>query len=244
MVLGFNVNFPSVVLSYGLSGFDFHSPLIGGIVFLLSTFFHTLNIRCRLIEDSISSGATVKSTHVDVKNQLGYDPADCESVRAFRSIAQRSQCIFAKRAVLWGSPKYESSKSIESNILASLQSLHCFVRLADAGANLDGYVLEIQNAEYSRSVVHFAALVRKVLTVISRHDPCKLSCMDMKSISSSSWYFSFATVPIFVTTFAPCYGKLLIGLILFFPRQTQFIVTSRSIFFLFCLRHYSFIGFR
>lgn len=53
----------------------------------------------------------------------------------------------------------------------------------------------------------FAATVRSALSVLSKCDPSGLDPLRMKSISSSSWYFSFDMVPMFITTFAPCYPR-------------------------------------
>lgn len=61
--------------------------------------------------------------------------------------------------------------------------------------------------KYSNNVSALAALVRIALKVLSNNDPTGLRCMNMKSIGSSRWYFSFCSVPFFITTFSSCYGS-------------------------------------
>lgn len=147
----------------------------------------------------------IDATKKTLDVELDYEPTSSNSVVQFRLISDKSQCIFAKRSILWGSPDYDASISIENNTLKCLTALLKFVQLADKGEKLDGFVIQIKDDRYGSSVETFAAAVRIVLKTISRNDPTGLSCMDMKSILTSSWYFSYATVPIFVTTFGPCY---------------------------------------
>lgn len=130
-----------------------------------------------------------------------------QSVVNFRSVTENTQCLFAKRAVTWGSPEYNQTLTIEQNIIDCLPSLIKFVKLADQGEKLDAFVIEIRDKRYGKSEETLAALVRIVLQVISRNCPTGLSCMDMKSIVTPRWYFSLCSVPIFITTFGPCYSQ-------------------------------------
>ena len=127
------------------------------------------------------------------------------SVSNFRCVTDNTHCLFAKRAIIFGSPDYNSSISVQKNILLCLPSLIKFVKLADQGESIDAYLIEIRNKNYGSSVESLAALVRIVLTTIAQNDPTGLNVMNMKSINTNMWYFSLSSVPLFLTTFAPCY---------------------------------------
>ena len=135
---------------------------------------------------------------------LEYDPLHCESLNNFQPLKNKSDCIFAKSAILWGSQSYDTTKTLEDNISNSIPAITKFMSLVEEQP-LDGFLIEVVGQQYGKSVDAFAVTVRRVLTAISRHDPSGLNCMNMKSITTSSWYFSFGGVPIFVTSFAPCY---------------------------------------
>jgi hypothetical protein len=136
--------------------------------------------------------------------QLAYDPLNCTSLHHFQPLKNKSDCIFAKSAVLWGSPQYDVKMPLETNISYCVDSITKFMSIAES-TNVDGYLIEVVGEQYGNSVDAFAVTVRKVLQVISRSDPSGLSCIDMPSINKPSWYFSFGGVPVFVTSFAPCY---------------------------------------
>jgi len=80
--------------------------------------------------------------------------------------------------------------------------LKCGVSLS-----LDGFLFEIPGIEYCESVEIFGQTVRRVLTVLSDNDPDRSNCMRKSYIDKKGWYFEFANESIFVTTFAPFYGK-------------------------------------
>ena len=51
----------------------------------------------------------------------------------------------------------------------------------------------------------FGQTVRTVLSVLSAADPSRYDCMSKSFIASAGWSFELNFIPIFVTTFAPCY---------------------------------------
>lgn len=140
---------------------------------------------------------------------LSYTPTNCSSLDHFNPSKMRSPCLFARQAQLWGSCEYNRNQSITQNMIQNIPALCKFVSLAeDKDQNqqaLDGFLIEIRGGEYCDTVASFAATVRTALTALGQHDPSGLDTMHMKSIGTSSWYFSFNMVPLFVTTFAPCY---------------------------------------
>jgi hypothetical protein len=156
----------------------------------------------------------VKSKHLQIRQShkealLSYNPVSCGALDRFYETKMKSPCIFAKHAVLWGSREYERKKSIEENVLQTLPAFCKFASMVDDKVhNLDGFLIEIKGKHYCDSVPAFAATVSTVLNTLGDNDPSGLNTMRMKSIgTSSSWYFSFDMVPMFVTTFAPCYTK-------------------------------------
>jgi FPC/CPF motif-containing protein YcgG len=139
--------------------------------------------------------------------ELAYDPQNCLSFHRFQQLAKQSNCLFAKNAQLWGCLDFDGTQTLETNIQRLVPSLMKFVTLADEGEKLDGFIIEIKGRDYCSDVTSFASTVKQTLEIIARHDPSGLNVMKMKGISSPSWYYSFCTVPLFVTTFAPFYSQ-------------------------------------
>ena len=73
--------------------------------------------------------------------------------------------------------------------------------------HLDGFVFELPGGEFGQDVHQFGGGVRRVLKCISNNDPAGFHCMNKSYISKVGWSFEFDSVPIFVTTFAPCYPE-------------------------------------
>ena len=162
-----------------------------------------VNVRARILKDRL-----LKERCNRKKISLDYDPTCCGSLDRFGPSKAISPCLFAKRAILWGSREYDREKKLEENALSNVEALSKFVNMAEDDSEcLDGFLIEIRGKQFCDTVESFAATVRVVLTTISENDPSSLNVMKMKSINTSSWYFSFDMVPIFVTTFAPCYPK-------------------------------------
>ena len=73
--------------------------------------------------------------------------------------------------------------------------------------HLDGFLFELPGDEFGYDIDQFGQGVRRVLTCISDHDPAGHHCMNKSYVSLKGWSFEFDNVPIFVTTFAPCYPE-------------------------------------
>jgi FPC/CPF motif-containing protein YcgG len=139
---------------------------------------------------------------------LDYNQKNCGSLDRFESCKRASSCIFAKNSKLWGSREFDREKSLKDNILAIVPALSKFTSIIeDEGVNLDGFLIELRGSQYSSDLTAFKGAVYETLKIIGDSDPSGLNSMKMKSISSPYWYFSFGTVPIFITTFAPFYGE-------------------------------------
>jgi hypothetical protein len=171
---------------------------------LLLRFFERRNSRAELfsMRESVRMEAAKR-----LGIQLDYDPMNCESQLNFQLLCKKSDCLFARNARLWGSPKYSRAHTIEENISNTLPSLTKFLAQVNSGVHLDGYIIEICGENYCNTLKSFSTTIRRALLHISRNNPSGLSCLEMKSIRTSSWYFSFCNVPIFVTTFAPIYSS-------------------------------------
>lgn len=89
------------------------------------------------------------------------------------------------------------------------RSLPAFTKLLAIGSSLhlDGFVFELPGDEFGQDVHTFGQGVRRVLKFISNNDPSGFHCMNKSYLSKIGWSFEFAGVPIFVTTFAPCYPE-------------------------------------
>ncbi len=59
--------------------------------------------------------------------------------------------------------------------------------------------------ELCSTIETFGESVKKVLKYLSDRDPDEYDCMNLPTIAGLGWCFEFSGVPIFVTTFSPCY---------------------------------------
>ena len=145
-----------------------------------------------------------------------YDPETCESLRRFRPVVKGSRCLFAKDARLWGSRDWDASQSIEANVRASVPTLLQML-LRGESEGIDGFVFEVRCQRekggpcgvlpsFATDVYAFAEVVRRVLCEISDCDPSGERSARKSYVSDRAWHFVFARHPLFVTTFAPCYG--------------------------------------
>ena len=88
----------------------------------------------------------------------------------------------------------------------SLPALMKFV-VVGPSLHLDGFVFELPGDEFGKDVNSFGRGIRRILKCISDHDPAGFHCMNKSYLSKVGWSFEFDGVPIFVTTFAPCYPE-------------------------------------
>jgi len=137
-----------------------------------------------------------------------YDPVQRNgSLARFQTVQRNSRCLFAKAALIWGCAEWDVSKSLEDNVARSIPTLNQFL-LRGEQEGLDGFLFEVRGKEYFKDIDTFGQTVRRVLTAISENDPNRMRFNPMRAtINRSGWYFSFASEPIFVTTFAPLYDK-------------------------------------
>ena len=73
--------------------------------------------------------------------------------------------------------------------------------------HLDGFIFALPGDEFGEDPQQFGQGVRRILKCISDHDPAGFHCMNKSYLSKIGWSFEFDGVPIFVTTFAPCYPE-------------------------------------
>jgi len=133
---------------------------------------------------------------------MGYDPTNCGALDRFGINLKNSDCLFAKKAIVWGSYPWDSNLSLEENVRKSIPAL---ARFYECGREkkLDGFVFEIQGIQYSRIVELFGETVRRVMTTVGENDP---SDSPMNSIDGNrGWRFAWNENNTFITTFAPCY---------------------------------------
>ncbi|XP_064385213.1 uncharacterized protein LOC135334087 [Halichondria panicea] len=135
-----------------------------------------------------------------------YDVENCAALRNFDIIQQNTHCTFAKRAMLWGSRDYDTSMSLEQNVMRSLPALTKLLIVGDS-LHLDGFLIELPGSQFGATVEEFGQGVRRVLKCISDHDPISFHCMNKSYLGKVGWSFEYGGVPIFVTTFAPCYPE-------------------------------------
>ncbi|CAE7237450.1 unnamed protein product [Symbiodinium sp. CCMP2456] len=148
-----------------------------------------------------------------VASVLSPDFSHASAVKRFDAVRRHVQCVFAAKAKLWGNdwcPQACGAESEEAvlvaNVALCLPRLLRFCLMVKQGAALDGFVFEVRGRNYCDELGRFAMTVRKVLAGFSAGDPSGTDCFKGR-VEGRGWYFQFAREPIFVTTFAPCYGS-------------------------------------
>jgi len=138
-------------------------------------------------------------------DSLRYDPTQSESVQRFYPVQMKTHCVFARKSLIWGTNNWDDSLSIEENVARDLDVLRIFLENG-IRFNLDGFLIEVRGKKYVSDVESWGESVRQVLSSISSRNDGGYDCMKKSFIDKKGWYFEFANEPIFVTTFAPCYG--------------------------------------
>lgn len=139
-------------------------------------------------------------------------PARATSVGRFDSVRNKTHCIFARQAVVWGND-WDSELSLEANVDRCLPRLFKACKLqwsaeakgTDAEVVPDAFVIEACGPELFTDVRTFGETVRRILGRISCQDPAGVDCMASRQIDKRGWYFQFARESFFITCFAPCY---------------------------------------
>jgi NTP pyrophosphatase (non-canonical NTP hydrolase) len=130
----------------------------------------------------------------------GYDASTAPVLRRFRAIQERTQCPYAARARLLGAPEW-SRRSFDANVSDIIPSLTLFTKAA-VPERLDAFV--IPGPAFS-SMEELADWFRRLLTELSRYDPCEQAVMDAQ-VDRPGWQFAFNGQRLFVAVFSPLYG--------------------------------------
>ncbi|XP_045163543.2 uncharacterized protein LOC123527890 [Mercenaria mercenaria] len=141
-----------------------------------------------------------------IVNLVSYDAEDTPSVQRFETIKQNSNCVFARKAKLWGSPPWNYELNLDGNIYRLLPMLLKFT-IKCSSQKLDAFLIELPGKIYGENVQDFGDGIYKVLKVISDNDPAKIHCMNKSYIDKRGWVFEFNKVTFFITTFAPFYPE-------------------------------------
>jgi hypothetical protein len=92
---------------------------------------------------------------VETIYDLEYNPESCSSAVDFHRevryvsfihcliISMRSDCLFAKKSLVWGSHDYDESLTIEQNLRKSLQAFVLFTVVGE-NQHLDGFLIQIK----------------------------------------------------------------------------------------------------
>jgi hypothetical protein len=180
------------------------------------------------------------------KDFAGYDPTETESLAQFRPVQNKTECIFAKTAKLWGSRDWNPKWTLEENVQASIPALIQFLYYGERD-QLDGFLFELrepgwlkeeqeqETTTYNRQteLVQFGEKVRRCLKTISDHDPGRVHSMNKPFIGRKGWFFQFARFPIFLTTFAPVYPESHSRYAFDAPRDSCFVLLQPEYSFMF-----------
>ncbi|KAK3603516.1 hypothetical protein CHS0354_030375 [Potamilus streckersoni] len=188
--------------------------LIGSIYFLPFG-DHTMNHKEKVMKTKeIVNGlySKLSKDEEDVKAAeaiLGfvtYDVENTDSLDRFERIKVNSNCLFARKAKIWGSPPWKEQLSLEENIYRLIPMFLRFTILCQS-QKLDGFLIELPGVKFGNDVMVFASAFRRVLQVLSDHDPAEFYCMDKSYLGKRGWVFEFNKCTFFITTFAPFYPE-------------------------------------
>eukprot|EP01063_Lacrimia_lanifica_P019873 TRINITY_DN2727_c0_g1_i3.p1 TRINITY_DN2727_c0_g1~~TRINITY_DN2727_c0_g1_i3.p1 ORF type:complete len:433 (+),score=119.53 TRINITY_DN2727_c0_g1_i3:80-1378(+) len=131
---------------------------------------------------------------------------DNAALRRFAPIRQRSECIFARHAVLWGGAATAPGAGLDAQAEANAAPLAAFSARSNAGEKLDGYCIEVDAAAArDGGVEEFGECVRALLTALSDRDPNGKAAMRQATVGNAGWRWQFGGADFFITAFAPCY---------------------------------------
>ncbi|ELU13897.1 hypothetical protein CAPTEDRAFT_202541 [Capitella teleta] len=138
-----------------------------------------------------------------VMNFCVHDAANSPVLLNFEPLKAQSQCLFARKAKLWGSRVWKNDRSLGENTFRNLATLVQFTVVAPS-IGLQGFLFELPE-NFGSSLQIFSNAVLHVLSTISSYDPTGVNCMADPNIETPKWVFQFNKVTFFVTSFAPFY---------------------------------------
>ncbi|XP_052819851.1 uncharacterized protein LOC128245674 [Mya arenaria] len=141
-----------------------------------------------------------------VMSLVSYAPENTESLKNFQVVKENSNCLFAKKAKLWGSPDWNEKLKLEGNISRLVPMFLKFTILCSQ-ERLDGFLLELPGFPFGKDIQAFGDALYKVLAILSDFDPAGFHCMDKSYVGKRGWVFEFNKITFFITTFAPFYPE-------------------------------------
>lgn len=165
----------------------------------------TKNIMAELYPD-IPEEVQARLVSDAIVNLVSYNVEDTPSLHRFETVKQNSNCVFARKAKVWGSPDWNYEMNLGGNIFRLLPMLLKFT-IVGSSQKLDAFLIELPGNLYGAKLMDFGDGIYKVLKVISDNDPAQRHCMDKSYIDKRGWVFEFNKVTFFVTTFAPFYPE-------------------------------------
>ncbi|XP_033764345.1 uncharacterized protein LOC117345380 [Pecten maximus] len=197
----------SAVLAFFLFLASVYIPRIVKIVIESRT--PTKELTTKQIIDELYPKVKPEELQQDVAKSVAahvtYDAERVRSIDNFNVVKQNTECVFAKKARLWGSKDWTGGLSLEENIHRLSPTFLMFSMMCRQH-RLDGFVIELPLDPYVSDIEHFSDSVRRVLQVLSDLDPKGSRCMDtIGTRNQRGWVFEFNDITYFITTFAPFY---------------------------------------
>ncbi|WP_157850932.1 YqcI/YcgG family protein [Mycolicibacterium obuense] len=135
--------------------------------------------------------------------EASFDPSTASCLLRFQTVAEASNCLFARSSRLWGAPDWQRRRSIVYNVGNIVPYFSRFCRAAEAEV-LDGFVIAPQWLEPPSSLNEIALFFRNLLTALTRMDPGRSTCMTSDPLGQQ-WQFEFSRTRLFITVFSPLY---------------------------------------
>lgn len=144
--------------------------------------------------------------HAEVSLKVGggvdcgdWSPVSGEQAEAFGRVLGRTQCVFARRSVIWMASW--TGRCIDDAVRAWAPLVRGFAEAARRDP-VDGLVLALPGS-FGDSVDRLAATTRQVLDGLAAEDG--RGRRGLRSPERQGWYFTFAGERMFLVTMAPCY---------------------------------------
>lgn len=133
----------------------------------------------------------------------GFNPAMASCLVRFSALIEKSLCIFANQARLWGAPDWDTAKTTSFNIDAAMPYLVMFAKAAPQ-EDLDGFLMQVPSPRGQTFIDGMARRLRELLVGLANRDP-GTNRTFLNRVDVPGWQFEFNGLRMFVMVFSDGY---------------------------------------
>jgi hypothetical protein len=139
-------------------------------------------------------------------SDISFDPRSSTCLGLWKELADSSPCPYAMSANVWGSPCWDSQRTIVENAETIVPYLVKYIgQEANGSEAVDGFVVQpLPSAFPAETTAELAGSFREFLAALNNNDPSRSDCMA-REIDSKDWEFYFNGKPLFISVFSPLY---------------------------------------